>query len=394
MRAQNEQLVVRAIRRQRTMTRTDLTNATGLAKSTIKDIVDGLVASGLLEVQEVGPDGRVGRPASPVQISRSAGCVLGADIGADKVLASVARLDGHIIGSARQPTHDLRGKTVILKVAQNTIEQALSDAGVEPSALLAAVIGTPGVIHPDTGRVSLAPQIEGWNGIDLREELRPLLQTRVVMRRQADLSALAEVALGVAQNMSNVLYIHIGIGVGAALLINGHLYEGNDGAAGEIGYLPLAFGEDRPGGTTAGPFEWAAGGSAFARLGARAARRPSGKRLRELAGGDADRVNAAAVFAAAAEGDPEGVAVAEELSQRLSTGIASAVCVVNPELTVISGGISLAGPLLLNMIRDRMSKLVPVMPRLALSSLGDQSVVAGAIEHGVDVALDRALAIG
>jgi glucokinase len=392
LRLRNQRLVLTEIRRRKTLTRRDLAKATGLAKSTIKEITDELMASGVIEERrDANLEGRVGRPAASLRISRTAGYVLGVDIGADKILVGIAGLDGRLLQLDRTATHDVRGRAAILEATRETVAKTLRASGAKPESVVVTTIGTPGVIHPKTGRVSLAPQIAGWDGIDLRKELRLPVEGRVDVQRQADLSALAEMALGTAQHVRNLLYVHLGIGIGGALVINGRPYGGHDGAAAEIGYLPLGFGDmpvDRSG---FGTFEWAAGGSAFARVGSAAARSPGGKRLRELAGGDPNNVSAAAVFAAAAEGDPEGVKIAAQMAERIATGIAAAICVVNPELTVISGGISLAGEQLLEMVSPRVSQIVPVMPELALSALGEESVVLGAIHHGVDVAFDRLL---
>jgi glucokinase len=149
-----------------------------------------------------------------------------------------------------------------------------------------------------------------------------------------------------------------------------------------------------PTGSGFGTFEWAAGGHAFARAGTEAAHARAGGRLRQLADGNAANVSASVVFAAAAEGDAEGLRIATQMADRLATGIAAAICVVNPELTVISGGISLAGAMLLELIGPRVPEIVPVMPKLVLSPLGEESVVLGAIEYAVELALDEALSDG
>ena len=394
IRFRNKQLVVREIRRNGLTTRTDLVRATGLAKSTIKDIADDLIASGFIEdVRDLTLVGTTGRPATSLRISRSVGGVVGVDIGADKILVSVARLDGTVIASARAASQNLSGKSAIIQTVRRTVNRAIDEAGVGTDDILTTVVGTPGVIHPATGLISLAPQIVGWDGIDLQCELRLPFRALAIVRRQADLSALAEVAFGAAQGVANLLYVHIGIGIGGALVLNGHLCRGNDGTAGEIGYLPLSFGEDKPPGTGFGAFEWAAGGLAFARHGREAARGAAGRRLRELAGGDADRIDAAVVFAAATEGDRRGLDVAEELGSRIAQGIAAAVCVVNPELVVLSGGMSLAGETLLTIVDDQLSSLVPVVPKLALSLFGVESVVVGAIQHALDLTFDEIFAI-
>ena len=390
----NTHLMLRELRRNAAPTRAELGRSTGLAKLTIKEITDELIASGFVEeVRDPNLDGRVGRPATSLRLSPSAGRVVGIDIGAEKILATVAGLDGQVIASAREQSHHLTGKVAVLRAVRSTFRRALAVAGVDVGSVLVTVVGTPGVIHPETGRISLAPQIQGWDGIDLLNELKLPVTGPVIVKRQADLSALAEVALGVAQDVANLLYVHIGIGIGGALVINGHLYTGNDGAAGEVGYLPLNLVRSRR----------------RARVTARSSGRRAARHSRvrpcrgartgratatRVAGGGISNVSAAAVFTAAAEGDPQGIAVAEELTFRIAYGIASAVCVVNPRLAVVSGGLSLAGDTLLKMIHAKLARLVPVMPNLVLSSFGEESVVVGAIQHGVDIALDRIFAGG
>ena len=390
LRLRNQRLVLAEIRGRDAVTRSDLAKATGLAKSTIKEITDALIAAGLVEeLRDATLEGRVGRPASSLRISHGAGYVLGVDIGADKILVGLAGLDGRLVRLDRTATHDVHGRDAILAATRQTVTKTLQAAGADAESVLVTTVGTPGVIHPRTGRVSLAPQIAGWDGIDLRAEVKLAVGGHVDVKRQADLSALAEMSVGTAQHVRNLLYVHVGIGIGGALVINGRLYGGNDGAAGEIGYLPLGFGDVPPDDSAFGTFEWAAGGSAFARIGSGAARTPAGNRLRELAGGDPSEVSAAAVFAAAAEGDPTAVEIAGQMAERLATGIAAAICVVNPDLTVVSGGISLAGEKLLELVHPHVARIVPVMPKLALSPLGEESVVTGAVHHSVELAFDR-----
>ena len=287
-------------------------------------------------------------------------------------------------------THDLRGWKAIVEATRETVTRTLRASGAQPASVVVTTVGTPGVIHPTTGRVSLAPQIAGWDGIDLRDELHLPVDGPVDIKRQADLSALAEMALGTAQHVRNLLYVHLGIGIGGALVIDGRLYGGNDGAAGELGYLPLGFGEAPPAGSGFGTFEWAAGGSAFARAGSDAARSPAGRRLGELGGGDPSNVSAAAVFAAAAEGDPAGLRIAAQMAERLATGIAAAICVVNPEYRDLGRHLARRREAARAGVTPRVADR-PVMPQLALSPLGEESVVLGAIHHGVDLAFDRLL---
>jgi len=246
-------------------------------------------------------------------------------------------------------------------------------------------VGTPGVVAPDTGRITLAPQLEGWEGLDLGGELERDIGCPVVVDNETNLSLLAEAEHGVARGVPDVLYVQAGVGIGGAMLVGGELVRGSHGAAGEIGYLP---GDDEPEAPEfgAGRFEWAAGGRAYARLGAHAAAARGGKVLRELAAGDPAAVTAETVFAAAAGGDRAAARVVATLTARLGRGIAAAATVLDPDLVVLGGGLANAGPALLEPVRRAVAEHTPVPPRVELSTLGDASVALGAVRLALNAA--------
>jgi glucokinase len=175
------------------------------------------------------------------------------------------------------------------------------------------------------------------------------------------------------------------------VLVGGELHRGAHGAAGEIGYLPI---DDEPEAPEfgAGRFEWAAGGRAYARLGARAAATPGGRALLDLAGGDPARVSAETVFAAAARGDRAAADIVAVLAARLGRGIAGVATVLDPDLVVLGGGLANAGPALLHPVERAVREHTPVPPRVALSTLGDQSVALGAVRLALDAADARLFA--
>ena len=259
------------------------------------------------------------------------------------------------------------------------------------SALRAVGVATPGVVDPATGVVELAPQLEGWEGLDLGPRLQRSFDCPVVVDNETDMSLLAECWRGAARDARHAVYVQVGIGIGGAILVNGELFRGKRGAAGEIGYL---IGRDEPDGEPpaggSGPFEWTAGGRAYARLGARAAARRSGRRLRELAGGDPGAVTAETVFAAAAAGDPPARAIVEELAGRLGRGVANVATVLDPELVILGGGVANAGAALLDPVTEIVRAHVPAPPRVVLSEIGDESAALGAVRRALEVT-DRVL---
>ena len=247
--------------------------------------------------------------------------------------------------------------------------------------LKAVCIGTPGVVNPVSRRVSMAPQIPGWERVDLVAELSQWVPCGVLVESELKLSILAEQWKGAGKGIANLVYVNVGVGIGAGILIDGERYQGATGAAGEIGYLPL------PDGTAAssadpetfGAFELAAGGIAYARLGRALASGPDGARLRELVGGEIEAIDARTVFQAGADGDPAALALIEELAARLARGIAVVAAVLDPGLVIVGGGVSRAGDLLMAPLQRNLGPLLPRPPKLVMSALGEEGTALGAV---------------
>jgi predicted NBD/HSP70 family sugar kinase len=384
----NRGRVLRALREHGTLTRPEVVEATGLSKATVREVCDDLVRTEVL--QELGPDPSEprgpGRPPRHLRFRPGLGFVLGIDVGADKILVLAADLGGRELASrsitaagGEQPTRE-RVLGQLVGLAEDVAAEAASAGG----PLRAAVVGTPGVVEPVSGRVSLAPQIAGWSDRSLAEPLVDALGCPVVAENEVHLAVVGERWRGAASDMDAAVYLNLGIGIGAGIVIGGELLRGADGGAGEVGYLPVETDEPAPEGV--GSFEWAAGGSAFARAGRAAAQTVEGARLAALADGDADAVDARIVCAAAAEGDRCAASIVDALAERLARGIAAIACVVNPPVVVVGGGLSNAGPVLLEPIRERLADLVPLPPRLVPSQLGERAVAIGALSRALDLA--------
>lgn len=398
MRQLNLAAVLRVIRTQGPLPRPELARATGLSTPTVKQLVELLLAKGYVEEtdHEVDVDGprRPGPRARLVGFRASVGYVLAVDAGADNTVAKLADLSGAVVSTARaaHPVHAQRGtgkaqRGEVLSAIRESAAKVLADSGVPAHELRAVAIGTPGVVDPSTGQISLAPQIGGWEGINLAAELSDLADCSIVIENEAHLSLLAEQWLGAARSHQNVVYIQLGVGIGAAILINGQLYRGSSGAAGEIAYLITESDlGDQPRDSTAGPFEWQAGGDAYRRHGARVAISPGGAMLLDLAGGDPEAVSAQIVFDAAAAGDEAALRVVAEIMERVGRGIANIASILNPDLILIGGGIANAGSTVLDPIREAVRKYAPRPPAVELSALGSDGTVLGAIRRAIEVA--------
>jgi predicted NBD/HSP70 family sugar kinase len=379
MRQINAMLVLKETRRAGVVSRADLVRATGLTAPSVTNVVDYLCNAGYLRVAEPEPSKR-GVRAPLYEFAADVRNVLGIDIGADKLVVVLADLNGKIIGMRRRDTSQLghRGPKRLLALVGETAEKLLAEHKVPTSDLLAVGAGTPGVISP-TGIVTLAPQLQGWEGLDLQAALAEIFHCTIYVDREVTLALLAEQWVGVARDMDDALFVQLGVGVGSALLTGGRTYPGADGGAGEIGLMPVIVGSGSGRKPLYGPLESVVGGAALAREGAAAARGPKGSVLLALAGGKPDEVTAATVFAAAAKGDKASAAIVTAALATLAQAIAGVVCALNPRAVILSGGMSRAGDQILRPLEAFVAAQVPFAPRFLISTTGEEAVALGAV---------------
>jgi predicted NBD/HSP70 family sugar kinase len=392
----NAALLLRTIAEHDGLTRADLARVTGLSKPTVNEVVETLLASGYVHELPDDHDGaakrRPGRPGRRISFRADLAHVVGVDVGANKILALVADLNGTVLASERRRTRAVHDAADLLDEVRAVIAAVLEAAGPMTGALAAVGVATPGVVDPTTGRISLAPQLTGWEGTSLAAALAPHFACPVLVDNEVHLSLLAERWKGAAQDAEHAFLLQIGMGIGGGTLIAGELYRGAQGAAGEVGYLPAPDGDDAPT-DGLGPFEHAAGGGAFARLGRRAAATSAGGKLLELAGGDPEEIDAEVVFAAARLADPAAMEIVEEIVGRLAAGIASVAVVINPAVVIVGGGVSRAGADLLEPLERHVRRLAPIPPPLVLSTLGDEAAAIGAVRLAVLHAEERLYAL-
>ncbi len=384
LRQLNRNHILRAIRASGPISRGDLAQDTGLSRPTVNEVIGDLLAEDIVE--ERVSDGLPARPGPRAKLVRfrgEAGYVLGVDVGATKAVVQLADLDGRIVATERADTGSVGSRADVLRIVRGRIDAVTRGAGVSLADIRAVGIGSPGVVDPETGGLSLAPQLPGWEGITLSEELDPRISAPIKAANEVHLAVLGERWQGAARDARDAVYLHIGVGIGLGILIDGKLHPGSSGAAGEIGYLPLPE-QDPTRPAEVGALEYAASGAAFARRGRAAARRPGGARLTELAGGDPDAVDARTVFQAVAEGDVAATEIRDELIELLARTTAAVCLVLDPTTVILGGGLSQAGTALAAPLEQHVRQLVPIPPRIEVSELGDLAVTYGAVRLALD----------
>lgn len=370
----NSARVLSALRQHDALRLTEIGELTGLSRPTVAHAVEQLAKAGLAEYVEA-EQGQMGRPARIVRFCRRAGYLLGIDIGPHKILAMLADLTGEVVARNRRDDDYARSGQQILAAVRQTVTGLLKDAGVARNQVWSVAVGTPGIVDTRSKSVTFAPSLPDWSQIRLADALKRSFSAPIQVENDVNLAVIAERWRGVATGVSTVVFIQWGARIGAGLVIGDRLHRGAGGMAGEIGYLSVLDGQSgvTPDESGMGPLESKVGaGAIIDAVGNRRRRGPRADRRSE-------ELDAAAVFAAAREGDPAAVQAIDEVAARLARGLSALLLVLDPEMVVLGGGVSAAGQPLLAAIERHIEPLALARPALALSALGDEATALGAV---------------
>jgi glucokinase len=313
--------------------------------------------------------------------SASPQLIAGVDLGGTKVLASVATLDGQILATDRRPTEAEKGPQAVVQRIIDLVGDVCRVAGTTPSRLKAVGIAVPGPVHQESGVVTDPPNLPGWHNVPIGPILSDALGTPTVVDNDGNAAAIGEHRFGAGVGTRHMLYLTVSTGVGGGIIINGELYRGASGAAGELGHIIIEADGPACGCGAHGCLEALASGTAIARE-ARAvlASGYDGILATLCAGGEVD---AEVVAEAADAGDRAAAEIIARAAHYLGLGLATFVNLFNPEMIVIGGGAAKIGLPLLAPAEQTMRKVAFPLPASAVSivrsPLEDDAVVRGAI---------------
>ena len=376
LRAINTRALLEALRRAGPSSRPQLARIAGLSKPTVSQALGDLETAGLVRL--VGPASpSVGRTAMLYEADPTAGYVVGIDIGRAWIRIAAADLSGEIV-ARRDERNRERSATALVRTVSAVAHDVVAAAGLTWDQVAHTVVGGPGVFDPDSDRLLHAPNLPGWSRPGLMTSLREALPPSVALDNDANLAAVGERSYGSGRDARTFVYVSVGTGIGMGIIIDGNLYRGAHGAAGEVGYLPLA-GEDgdaRPDrdARLRGILEAATSADAVVR---------TAKRL-----GMAGASSAKRVFAAARAGDTLALAAVESEGERLALVVGTIAAILDPEFVLLGGGVGSNIDLLRPPLERRLAELTPLGPRIAEGQLGQDAIVLGAVASALDTALD------
>ena len=375
MRALNQRLVLDRLRGHGEATRPQIASDTGLSKPTVGQALLDLEQHGLVRAIGRSASGP-GRAAVIYQTAPDAGHIVGVDIGRRVIRVAVADLDGAVVARVDEANRSRSG-AMLQRTACESVERTIAEAGLSPHDIVVTVVGTPGIPDASTGTVYRAPNLPGWERKGLMHELVDALGaggSEVMVENDANLSVVGEHARGAAQGVDVVACLTVGTGIGMGLLLNGKLFRGAHGAAGEIADLPFdrvpaGVRQHRP-----GPVETAAAAQAVVS----AANELGLRRVQ----------SAKAVFDLAREGNELAVRVVAEEASKLAHVVSVVTAVLDPGLIVLAGGVGRNADLLAEPIRRELAETIPVVPDIVGGHLGEDAVLVGAIATAMDTAWD------
>ncbi|MFI7419020.1 ROK family protein [Nonomuraea sp. NPDC049684] len=375
LRVLNERRLLDQLHEHGPASRADLAKSTGLSKPTVSAALAGLAEDGLVHlVGEVS--GRPGPVSSLYDVNAASTHVAGIDIGRDWIRVAVADLRGAFAGRT-DGRNTARTSAELAALVGELAGAAAREAEVEWRSITCAVVGSPGVYDPVRGGLDFAPNLPGPP--DLADRLHAALGVDLVIENDINLAAVGEHAHGAGRGKANFALVSIGTGVGMGIVINGELYVGARGAAGEVSYIPAA--DDPltgPPAQDADPFTHGATEAATSAPGVVRAARAAGLELE----------TAREVFAAAAEGNEAARSVVEAEGRRIGGLLVAVAAVLDPEVIVLSGGVGRNLDLLGASVERRIAELGPLRPRVVASALGDSGVLLGAVAHAKSRAWD------
>jgi glucokinase len=304
------------------------------------------------------------------------------DLGGSKILSVIAEGDGRRLGEDRRSTGAEEGPKLVLERIVGSLEEALAEAGLQQSNLAAVGICSPGPCDIDAGVICSAPNLPGWRDVPICRYLEERLDVPARLENDANAAALGEHVYGAGRGCRHLIYMTVSTGIGGGLIIDGRLYRGATGVAGELGHMTIDPHGPVCGCGNHGCLEALASGTAIAARGEELVAQGGSALLAKLAQGQG-RLTAETVAQAAGQGDVACQDIIRRAGYYLGVGLASYVNIFNPEMVIIGGGLAKVGDLLLGPARAEMeSRAMPEAlgaVQLKLAELGDYAGVMGMV---------------
>lgn len=341
--------------------RADLAKKTGLSKQTMSEVIRTLEESGWVRVKGV-VSGKVGRSAVTYEVAPDAGCVIGIDIGATTIRIAIVDIAGRIVQEIERLSESHVGEDLLLHV-NGLVEASLKKAKIPRNKVLLAAVATPGVVDPETGTLSLAPNMSEIGSLDVIKTLQEILRCDVIVENDVNAAVIGESWKGNGVGLDSVAFISLGTGIGLGTLVNGKLMRGAKGAAGEISYLPFGTDPYKPESLERGALECAI----------------SARGIVEHYGESRDsKLTVRDILERAEQGESRALDSVRETARLAALLVVSVDAMLDPQKIIIGGNVG-RNPLIVRFINEALPACTRRSISVEASSLASRATLIGAV---------------
>ena len=381
----NTSLVLNAIRLHAPASRAEIAAITKLNRSTISNIVNVLIEDDLvIELDTMESKG--GRPGIALTLKPEGGAVIGVEIGVGFISVILTDFVAKILWREWKEFSLTESQIEIISEAEKLIDQAISFTEEKKLRLLGIGLGVPGLVNVQRGELLFAPNLD-WRNVPLRLMWNQRFHIPVYVENEANLGALGEYYFGVGREVDNFIYLSSGVGLGGGVIINGNLFKGGRGYAGEIGHIQRDSQGEMCGCGRRGCWETQVGPRAVLQRVKRSLEANPGHTL-EYLNGDLNDLTFNQVVDCALQGNQICRSAMEEVGKNLGTGIADLANIFNPEMVVIGGAFSYGREIILPVLEETIATdTLPAVRKelhVTFSEHGSDACVLGAIAIVLD----------
>lgn len=369
LREANRARIVDAIKKHGGLTQVELAGATGLSPATVSNIVKELSLSGVLHTTQ---SIRSGRRAQHVTLAHALGLVVGVHFSTRHLRVALADVALTVVAENHMPlARDHRADNELDKVAM-LLSDMLDSVAASRDEVLAVGIALPAPLDRTSGTTARSGIMRGWDGVVVADAMERRVKCPVFVDNAANLSALAESRLGAGRGKRTTITLDVGDGIGAGLLLNGQLFRGTNGVAGEFGHTTIRENGPLCRCGNRGCLEAIAGGPAIL------------DELRDHLGS----LKLGDVVLQAMAGDARCIRAIADAGKHIGVAAANLCNLLDPERVIVGGELARAGELLLGPMRHAVERSIIVnenlMPDIVQGQLGARAATLGAVAYAVD----------
>lgn len=393
VREHNLSSVLRLIHTQSPISRAKLAVITGLNKSTVSSLVDELLSRKL--VHETGSNsGGAGRPATLLEMNPQAGLIIGVELGVDFVSVAVTDFLGNILWRRREDANPNEDQDKMINQTLRIVKEAMTAGKQKNTRFIGLGLATPGTVDLKEGVLIFAPNLH-WRNVPFGKIFTEHTKLRVFVENDANAAAIAEHLFGTARHCQDFIFVFAGVGIGGGLFLNGRLYRGKNGYAGEIGHSPIMAEPSQTVCHCGNRGCWETYANQYSII-QRVQARLEVKRtsiIPKLIAEQNSPITIAIIKQAADAGDREAIDSFTEAGHAMGQGFAGLINIFNPEKIILGGPLSIAGEYLLPGIKETVARhSLPEIDQQAevlLSPFGADASLIGAIAIVVDDVLSK-----